>query len=306
MRPNLALFALVTAGLMSISLAAEDSPSGPPPGAKLIGQGYKFAEGPAIDRAGILYFSDVRGNMIYKWDGKTVTVFAENTGGVNGLAIHKDGSIYGCAGSGKAIVKYTPDGKRSVVLDKLDGKPLNSVNDLVFDSKGNLFFTNPVGMNAPKPGEPTPNVVRLGADGTAKIVATEPGYPNGIKISPDGKTLYVNDTLSNSVVWKYPLSATGEVGKGEIFIKFGSGVCDGLAVAQSGNVYVVINLGAKIVKVSPDGKVLDEYRFPRGSGVSNVCFAGKDMKTLYVTLGTKGSVYEMPADEPGLKLYSHQ
>lgn len=288
------------------AVRAQDDAEGLPKGAKLIADNLKFAEGPLIDRKGVLYFSAVNESKIYKWDGSKQSVFYDGPDGPNGLAMSKDGTIYAAAGKGKAILKITSDGKATKWLTQIDGKPLNSPNDLVIDAKGNIFFTNPAGMTPPgdKSGVTT-SVVRVRPDGTAKVVSTDLSYPNGIGLSPDGKTLYVDDLLSGSLLYKFPLTGDGEVGKGEVLVKFGAGMPDGLKVAASGNVYVALNLGAKIVKVAPDGKILGEIKFPKGSGVSNLCFGGDDMKTLYVTLG-RGKVYMMPIDEPGLKLASHQ
>lgn len=299
LRPLILLLAVWL--VASISLAVEF-----PLGTEIITEGYKFPEGPAVDRNGVLYFSDANDNKIYKWDGKSATLFVEDSGKTNGLAFHKDGTLYGCATSLHAIVKFDAAGKRSVVLDKVDGQPLNAPNDLTFDSQGNLFFTNPAGFGG-KPG--VANVVRLSPDGTAKIVAADTAYPNGIDISPNGKFLYVNDTMGGNILWRYPLDAKGELGAGEKLKEFGTGVLDGIAIAQSGNIYVAVNALAKVVVVSPTGAELSTIQFPPGSQISNLCFAGEDMKTFYITMGgvgAKGRVARMPAPEAGLPLWGQK
>ncbi len=286
---------LLFAAAFTAAFAADEGPAGPPEGAILIGEGYQFAEGPAIAPDGSLYFTDTRAGKVYRWDGKGAPkAIAENTAGGNGLAFDIDGNLYTCQGAGRTVSKVNPDGSLTKFCDAADGAPLNQPNDLVFDSHGNLFFTNPGSHSKPC-------VVRVKPDGTANIVASDQQYPNGIRISPDSKWLYVCDTAGGSKLWRYPL-ADGNLGKGEVFVDFGRGGPDGMTVAASGNVYVALNLGAKVAVVSPEGKVLKEYPFPRGAGVSNVCFGGPDLRTLYITLGNHGKVYSLPADEPGFKM----
>lgn len=287
---------------------AEDGPDlGAPDGAVLMGDGFMFPEGPIIGLDGTFYFSDPRASLIYKWDGSSFEVFFDGPGGANGLAMDQEGNIYGCAGQGRAIYKIAPDASYEIVLDSVDGKPLNSPNDIVIDAHGNIFFTNPAGMSGQtdENGMPT-SVVRIRPDGSAKIVATDATYPNGIGISPDGTTLYVNDLLGGTVLYRYSLDEKGELGPAEVVKNFGGGMLDGMAIAESGNLYLAMNIKSQVVKLSPDGEILETYQFARGSGVTNVCFGGQDMSTLYVTLGNKSQVFSMDVGEAGLKLYSHR
>ncbi len=286
----------ITLAMSAMSFAQDELPAG----AKLIAEGYKFPEGPLVDKEGTLYFSDVRGNLILKYDGTNVSIFAENTDGANGLALHKDGNIYACLGGGFAIAKFAPDGSMSTYLKEVDGTPLAQTNDIVIDLHGNIFFTNPVR------GDGQSSVVRIRPDGAAAVVATDQKYPNGIAISPDGTALYVNDLLGVGTIWKYPLDEAGDLGEGKVLVDFGGGFPDGMTVAESGNIYCALHSKAKIMVVSPSGEILREIQFPKGSGVTNMCFGGSDFKTLYVTLGVAGKVYALPNDEPGMKPFSHR
>jgi gluconolactonase len=277
------------------------------PGARILAEGLKFPEGPAIDRNGTLFFSDVWGHTIYKWDGEAAVPFAEETTGANGLAFDAEGNLYSCAGGGHALLKFMPDGERSIELTEMGGLPINQPNDLVFDAKGNLYFTNPAGFTGSKDGHTPVSVGLLRPDGSALIVSEgQVVYPNGIALSPDGKTLYVNDFLGGSVVYQFPVNEDATLGPGTVLIRFRAGGPDGLAVAASGNLYVALNLGAKIVKVSPEGELLGEITFPKGSGVTNLCFGGPEMKTLYVTMTRNGRVVALDIDEPGLPLYGNR
>lgn len=289
---GLVVFAL----LVGTPVLAQDEP---PANAKLIAEGYQFPEGPLVDKDGNLYFTDVRGALILKYDGENVTTFAKDTHGANGLALDKDGNIYGCQGEGRAIAKFAPDGTMSTHLSEVDGAPLYQTNDIVIDLQGNIFFTNP------QRGGDESSVVRLRPDGTAAVVATDQQYPNGIGVSPDGKTLYVNDLMSGGIIWKYPLDESGEVGAGEKLITIG-GFPDGMAIAASGNIYCAQHAAGTIQVISPSGETLRSISFGKASGVTNMCFGGPDFKTLYVTLGRAGKVYALPNDEPGMKPYSHR
>lgn len=278
-----------------------------PEGARLIADGLTFPEGPIVAPDGTLFFTDVRDNKVYRWRDSEPEVFLDGTDGMNGLAMDRDGAIYSCAAGANALIKIAPDGKRTTVVSQVGGKALNRVNDLVFDYHGNIFFTNPNPGQSGGSADQTPSsVVRVRPDGSATIVATDLTFPNGIGVSADGKFLYVNESLAGSVVYKYPLSPEGDLGPREVLIQFGSGIPDGMAVAESGALYVALNYDAKVVVLSPDGRRVKEYVFPKGSGVTNVCFGGPEMKTLYVTLGNAGAVYALPVDEPGAKPFSHR
>lgn len=287
---------LILATMLCPAVPAQDET---PAGAKLIAEGYTFPEGPLVDKEGNLFFTDVRAALILKYDGESLTTFAENTEGANGLAMKKDGTIFACQGGGHAIGKFASDGAMSTHLTKVGGANLNQPNDIVLDFNGNIFFTNP------QRGGDKSCVVRVRPDGSAAVVTKDQTYPNGIAISPDGKTLYVNDLMSGGIIWKYPLDESGDVGAGEKLITIG-GFPDGMAVAESGNVYCAQHAEGKIVVVSPAGEVVREIPFDKTSGVTNMCFGGPDFKTLYVTLGRAGKVYALPNDEPGMKPFSHR
>lgn len=304
MKPTSIRAACVAALWCAAALAARAQGGGLPPGAKLLQEGFKFPEGPAVDRSGVLYFSDTTDSKIYRWKDAKAEVFVADSGGANGLAFAADGALYGAAGAARALLKFNAKGEKSVALDKVGGAPLNAPNDLVIDAQGTIFMTNPVGMGGGARGGKS-SVVRLRADGKADEIAREAAYPNGIEISPDGKFLYVDDLLAGCAVFRYPLSPDGEVGAAETWHKFGTGMLDGMAVAASGNVYVTLNAASKIAVLGPKGDVLKEIQFPKASQLSNLCFAGPDMKTLYITMGgvgAPGKLFTMPADEPGLKL----
>lgn len=306
--PNFALTTLPALMLMSLAATLPAQPAELPDGVRVIADGFKFPEGPAIGPEGDLYFSDVWGHTIYRWDGESVEPVAEETQGGNGLAFAADGTLYACAGDGGALLKIMPDGEKSACVSEVDGQPLNSPNDVVIHPSGNIYFTNPAGFAGAKEGHTPVSVVLVRPDGSASIASSGVvSYPNGIAFSPDHKTLYVNDFLGGSRVMKFPVNEDGTLGEASEVIRFGGGGPDGLAVTASGNLYVALNLAAKVVKLSPEGEQLDEIVFPKASGVTNLCFGGPEMKTLYITLaGGQRKVVAVEVDEPGLPLVGQQ
>lgn len=299
MRRFILVTSIVTA-LTALTAAHAQEATALPPGAERIAEGFKFPEGPVVGLDGTFFFSDPMGSQILRFSGGRAEVFLDETKGANGLAMDKEGNIFACQSKPGAIVKISPDGAVETFVAQVDGRPLNRPNDLVFDDAGNLYFTNPGGRK-----DSPANVMRAGADGSAKIVAADQGFPNGIAFSPDGATLYVNDYITGDL-WTYPIGEDGEVGEGSVLIRFDRGGPDGMAVAESGNVYIALGRANRVAVLSPDGEELPGIQFPERSGVSNVCFGGDDFKTLYVTLGANHSVYTVPVDEPGLKPYSHR
>lgn len=292
---------------LALSLGAlplQAQPADLPEGSRVIAEGLKFPEGPAMGPDGDLYFSDVWGHTIYRWNGETAEPFATETTGANGLAFGADGTLYACAGDGAALLKVSAEGELTPWITEVDGKPLNSPNDVAIHPGGNIYFTNPAGFTGAKEGNTPVSVVLVRPDGSASIASSGVvSYPNGIAFSPDAKTLYVNDFLGGSRVMKFAVNEDGTLGEASELIKFGQGGPDGLAVDASGNLYVALNLGAKVVKLSPEGEQLDEIAFPKASGVTNLCFGGPEMKTLFITLaGGQRKVVAIDVDEPGAPL----
>ncbi len=255
---------------------------------------YKFTEGPAPDANGNVYFSDIPNKTIHKIDpaGK-VSVFRENSNSANGLMVNAKGEVVACEMEG-AIVALSADGKeRRVVAKEYDGKRFNAPNDLVLDRAGGAYFTDP-GFRAPMP-LPQGKTCVYYADAAGKVtrLVDDLPNPNGVRLSPDEKTLYVFPTGQKQMM-AYPVEAPGKLGKGRVFCELeqakagGNGGGDGGAVDSKGNVYITSATGLQVF--DPAGKRLGTIRFPEQP--SNATFGGKDLKTLYVTART--SVYACP------------
>jgi gluconolactonase len=255
---------------------------------------FKFTEGPAADRLGNVFFTDIPNQRIHKIDadGK-LTTFVEKSNRANGLMVNAKGELVACEMAGQ-VVAYSPDGKtRRVLTDKFADKPFNAPNDLVIDQGGGIYFTDPE-YGAPNPWPQGKTCVYyLATDGKVTRLIDNLRNPNGIILSPDEKTLYVIPS-SQADMMSYPVTAPGQLGQGKVFCtlqqpekKTDSGG-DGLTVDVKGNLYITSQLGLQVY--DPTGKLLGIIAFPEVP--ANVTFGGKDQQTLYVTART--SVYVVP------------
>jgi gluconolactonase len=262
--------------------------------------GFTFTEGPAADRAGNVYFSDIPDEKIYKVDTKgKLSVFREKSNHANGLMVNAKGEVVACEMDGR-MVAISPDGKEVRVLAAgYEGKRFNAPNDLVLDREGGVYFTDP-SFRAPKPlPQGKLGVYYVSAAGKVTRLLDNLPNPNGVRLSPDEKTLYVFPT-GQADMMAYPVEAPGKIGKGKVFCtlqlpkgKKGGAGADGATVDTKGNVYITSTLGVQVF--DPAGKLLGIIAFPEQP--ANVTFGGPDMRTLYVTART--SLYTVPMEATG-------
>jgi gluconolactonase len=276
-----------------------------PPGTRLgkIVDDHGWAEGPVWVRdGGYLLFSDVVKNAIYRWkDGEGERVLLPRSGyagarpfagrepGSNGLAIDPQGRLVFCQHGERRIVRREADGRLTVLADRYRGRRLNTPNDLVFATNGDLYFTDPpFGLPASyaDPGKELPyqGVYRLAPDGALTLLTSELNGPNGIAFSPDERTLYVSNADPKRLVWMaYPVKADGSLGSGRVFydgtatLAGRPGTADGLKVDTRGNLFAVGPGGVYVF--APDATLLGWLDF--GGNVGNVAW-GEDGSTLFV------------------------
>src|SRR5262249_39319106 len=217
----------------------------------------------------------------------------EPSGRTNGLKFDSKGRLVACEGAntgGGRRISITEGDKVKVLADKFDGKRLNSPNDLTIDGKGRIYFSDPRYVGDEKRELDHESVYRIDPDGKVTRVVSDVTKPNGLVISPDGKTLYVaesnGDKKKPRELRAYPLAADGTAGPGKKLHDFGEerGI-DGMTVTTDG--MIVATAGSKdaagIYFFSPEGKKLGFLPTPEDP--SNCCFGGADRKTLYVTAG---------------------
>ena len=271
-------------------------PSGPV--VKLHG-GFQFTEGPAADRDGNVYFSDIPAEKIYKVDptGK-LTTFRDKSNNVNGTMVNAAGELVGCEMQGQVTVMGADGQVVRTVAKEYEGKRFNAPNDLVIDSTGGVYFTDPH-FRAPTPLPQGVTAVYYAApDGKVTRLVDDLKAPNGVILSPDEKTLYVIPS-GQAEMMAYPVVSPGKLANGRVFctLKQPEGASgkggDGLTVDVKGNLYITSALGLQVY--NPDGKLLGIIKLPEQP--ANCTFGGADRKTLYVTART--SLYTVPMEVAG-------
>ena len=242
---------------------------------KVVG-GFKFTEGPAPDGKGDVYFTDIPNSRIHRWSIEgALSTFREDSGGSNGLIFDKDGNLLACEGGRGQVVSITPGGKITVLASKYKEKRFNRPNDLWIDPEGGIYFTDP---NYGRGGieQDGEHVYYLPPGGKAPVrVIDTMTRPNGIVGTPDGKTLYVADH-GRGKVFTYRIGDDGGLSDRKFFAAVG---CDGMELDREGNVY----LTSYAVQVfNPEGDMIEIMP----ERPTNVCFGGKERKTLFITART--------------------
>jgi gluconolactonase len=280
-----------------LTAAKADSNSPVVPGAKVekLAGGFKFTEGPAPDAEGNVYFTDQPNDRILKWsiDGKLST-FMEPCGRSNGLAFDKNGTLWACADEKNELWKIDVKTKeKTVVVKDFGGKLLNGPNDIWVRDDGSAFFTDPYykrpyWKRGPKELEEV--VYFLSADGKlSRADAGDLKQPNGIIGTPDGKTLYVAD-IGAGKTYQYDIVKDGALKNRKLFCEQGS---DGMTIDEQGNIYLT---GRGVTVFDKTGKKIAQIDVPE-VWTANVCFGGKDMKTLFITAST--GLYGIPMKVKG-------
>lgn len=260
---------------------------------------HSITEGPVWDGAGLLYTAIDR-NEIRRYDPATgtVTVVYRDTGEANGLALGPDGTLFACEGGRRAVVAYDNTGQRTVLIEAFNGLRLNSPNDLVIDSAGRIWFTDPrYGDNHSDRELDHCSVFRLTPESgsrrwTIERVTFDTTRPNGILLSPGERTLYVAQSdytpEAPRQLRAYPLIEGGAVGPFVVLHDFGPhrGI-DGMCLDTEGNIvatcgWEVSGPGPRIAVFAPDGGVLEEHPLP-GGRPTNCAFGGKSLTDLYIT-----------------------
>ncbi len=265
---------------------------------------HSLLEGPAFDRNGKLWCVDIPYGRIFQVtpDG-TFTTAVEYQGEPNGLAIHRDGRIF-IADYANGIMVFDPaTGEVTPFVTRVRLERLKAVNDLVFASNGDLYFTDQ-GLSGLH--DPTGRVFRVRADGRVDCLLDNIPSPNGIALDPSESMLYVAVTRANAI-WRVPLLADGGVAKVGNFIQLsGGGGPDGLAVDSAGNL-AVAHIGLGIVWLfSARGVPLARIESTVGYHTTNMAYGGPDGRTLFITESESGNLLQADLSVPGLTLFSHR
>ena len=284
-----------------------------------------ITEGPVWDGE-YIYFTQIRKSKILRYDPKTGAIDEWRTGTnrTNGLAFDAHGRLFGCCSGGRAIVRFDPDGRNVVVADRIDGKKLNTPNDLAIDRKGRIWFTNPINDGNWDKTEVTEldnrSVIRCDPqqDGTYTTtrVTFDTVQPNGILVSQDQSTLYVADGDYSPGTCRelraYPIFDDGSLGKFTTLFTWGNDArgphrgIDGMCLDAEGNIvatagYFTSGAGPMIYVFSPAGRVLETHPV-NANRPTNCCFGGPDRTTLFVT-STEGHFFKAETDRVGWAIY---
>ena len=260
-----------------------------------------FLEGPVFDAAGNLYVTDIPFGRIFRIDprGEWEQV-AEWAGEPNGTKFLNERELLITDYRNGLMVCEIASGAVRPFLERRNSERFKGVNDLTFDSRGNLYFTDQgqTGLH-----DPTGRLYRLRPSGELDLLLANVPSPNGVALSADERVLYLGVTRANQV-WRVPLLPDGSVAKvSAFFTSYGPSGPDGLAVDQCGRV-IVANPGLGVAWVL-NHKAEPEIVLRSGAGASltNVAFGGPERKTLYCTESISGSVLHADLDAPGLPIH---
>ena len=298
---------LLLAGLL---LGATAGPDDPPPlpekvEPQLLVRGISFAEGPAFDSNGNLFFVNYKGNgnigrrtpagEVDVWmklpdatpdaGGKALRAFPF------GMKVDAQDRLIVADYGGRRLLRISADKKVETLADAFEGRPFNNPNDVCLDRAGNIYFTDPQGADKDSVGA----IYRYSAAGKLTRLHTGLKYPNGLVVAPNQNTLYVSETWTRSVV-AFDLAKDGTLSKQRLVHQFATPTVDGLAVDEHGRIWVA-RLDNKTVDVlSPAGMVRASYPVG-GDRVTNLAWHGR---SLYVTVAGKvGAVFRLDVNVRG-------
>jgi len=247
------------------------------PGAQatIIADGFDFAEGPAANSIGELFFSDLQASRIYKINNKgELSIFLQNSGGANGLFFDTSGNLIACQGDLGRVVSISEQRGVTVLADTYQGKRFNKPNDLWIDSESGIYFSDPAyGTKTIQDGE---HVYYISADRSSVTrVIKDMMRPNGLIGAPNGQILYVADHGAGKV-YVYDIKGPGILSNKRLFV---SKNCDGMTIDRFGNIYITNE--SSVLVYNPTGELIEKIQAE--GQVTNTCFGGLGSSTLYIT-----------------------
>ena len=304
---------LVVTAVIGFPPSQSGSDSVVAPGAKLekvFGDG-EFTEGGALTADGSILFSDI-GNRILRFEPKTgrTTVFREPSGRANGMVFSPRGQLIVAeganSGGGRRVSITEPDGSIRTLADSYDGKRFNSPNDVAVDRQGRVYVSDPRYVGDEPRELDFEGVFLIEPEGFVIMLDLTVTKPNGVAISPDGRTLYVSDNgRRRRALVAADIGVRGKVTRPRVIHDFGNGRgIDGMTVTTDGRIVAAAGSGSKAGAVifSPEGKILEVIPTPEDP--ANVEFGGEDRKTLYICAGK--SLYRIKTTMTGFHLWPPQ
>jgi len=183
------------------------------------------------------------------------------------------------------------DMSTGVISEWVHEPRMNQPNDLAVTSTDIIFASDPNWAQS------TGQLWRIDPQGTTTLLEGDMGTTNGLEVSPDDRTLYVNESVSRKV-WAYDLSPQGDISNKRLLLEFPDYGMDGMRCDSAGNLYITRYGKGSVAVVSPQGKIINEY-FTKGKNTTNIAFGGPDGKTCYITVADRGSLEVLHAKLPG-------
>ena len=277
---------------------------------EVLAGGFDFVEGPAWrEPDGHLVFSDVAMDVIYRWDPRSgVSEHRRPSQKSNGLAYDHAGRLLACEHTSSSVSRTDQDGGVAQVASHWEGRALNSPNDVAAARSGAVYFTDPPdgrvserwGLVRPREIDFQGVYVTPAGSGETVLLARDFTFPNGVCLSADERTLYVNDT-ARMQVRAFDVRPDGTTENERLFIEqpgtgdMWDGAPDGMACDEHGNLWATGPHGIWVV--SPQAHVLGVVRTPKFA--SNVCFGGADWSELYITMSE--SICRLPTRTHGAR-----
>jgi gluconolactonase len=263
---------------------------------KKLADGFALGEGPLWDPRGFLLFVDCLDDTVWKYtpEGK-LFIYRKPSNQANGMVFDQQGRLIVCENSARRVTRTERDGTITVLADRYQEKRFGNPNDVTVAKDGSIYFTDPSFMTKADDQELKYHGVYHVKDGKVTLVANDFSRPNGLAVSPDGMTLYVDDS-EKMHVRAFDINADGTLSNGRIFADLNSedtGSPDGMEVDKKGNLWVAGPGGVWVI--DSKGVLLGLIRFPEP--ITNLAFGGPDKKTLYVT--TFKSLYKIPVKVEG-------
>ncbi|MCF2828541.1 MULTISPECIES: SMP-30/gluconolactonase/LRE family protein [unclassified Pseudoalteromonas] len=249
-------------------------------------------EGPAVDAAGVLYaVNHQQQGTIGKVtaQGRVVTLLTLKNGSIgNGIRFDKQGNMYiadyvnhNVLKATKAALAQGGDLSQSVSVFAHDNR-MDQPNDLAIMDNGILFASDPNWQAS------SGKLWRINTNGAVTLLEADMGTTNGIEVSPDNKTLYVNESVQRKV-WRYELDEQGNISNKQLFISFTDFGLDGMRTDNQGNLYIARYGAGVVAVVSPQGKLIKEIKL-KGKYPTNVAFGGEEGKRLFITMQKRGAI----------------
>jgi gluconolactonase len=267
--------------------------------------GCRWTEGPAYFPAGrYLVFSDIPNDRMLRFDETTgaVGVFRQPAGYANGHTVDRHGRLISCEHGNRRVTRTEHDGSITVLADRWDGKRLNSPNDVVEDSTGAIWFTDPsYGIDSDYEGHRAPSeigachVYRVAPDtGEVRVVADDFVRPNGLAFSRDERRLYIVDTRRKHIR-VFDVDDDAKLSGGDVFAPCDAGSFDGVRLDDTGRIWAAAHDGVHCF--DPDGTLIGKLHIPEI--VSNLTFGGAQRNHLFIT--ATSSVYSLRVNFNGAR-----